>query len=241
MKPIALVTGASGGIGAAVAKRFIDRSYAVVLQYHTHPEAVQTIAASFPNGASYLCTPCNLTDDSSVEDLRQTIHLRLGHVSVLINCAGVALPQMLLTDTTEADYARVFEANVHGTVRMCKAFYDDLRENHGAIVNISSIWGVAGGSCESLYSATKAAVIGLTRSLAAELGPSGVRVNCVAPGWIDTAMTQHLPEEAKQAYIDDTPLGRIGTPKDVADAVFYLANASYVTGQTLRVDGGYTL
>ena len=241
MKPIALITGASGGIGAATAKRFAEHGYAVVLQYHNNRDAAQCVADSLPNDTPYLCVQCDLRSEESVLAMRDAVHEQLGAVTVLVNCAGVALPQMLLADTTDADFTQIFETNVHGAVRVTNAFSDELREHRGAIVNLSSIWGIAGGSCEALYSASKSAIIGLTKALARELGPCGVRVNCVAPGWIDTAMNAHLSEEDRQAFVDETPLGRVGTPEDVANAILFLATADYVTGQVLCCDGGYSL
>lgn len=241
MKPIVLITGASGDIGAAAAQRFAEHGYAVVLQYHTKPERAQAVASAFPSDTPYLCVCCDLNDADSVAHMQREVHERLGSISVLINCAGIALPEKLLSDTTEEELLRVTETNVYGMIRVTKSFSDDLRLHRGAIVNLSSIWGVAGASCEVLYSMSKAAVVGFTKSLAKELGPSGVRVNCVAPGWIDTQMTAHLPKEARQAFIEDTLLGRIGTPQDVAEAILFLAEASFITGQTLVCDGGYTL
>lgn len=236
---IALITGASGGIGSATAKRFAEAGYAVVLQYHTHAQAAQDTANTFPDGTLYLCVPCDLSDSASISEMIDTVHQRMGSVSTLVNCAGIALPQMLFSDTTDADYARIFETNVHGTIRVTKALLPDLLEKRGAIVNLSSIWGIGGGSCEVLYSTSKAAIIGFTKSLAKELAPSGVRVNCIAPGLIDTAMNAHLDSASIASFVSDTPLGRIGTADDVADAVLYLSEASFITGQILCIDGGY--
>lgn len=241
MKRIVLVTGASGGIGSAIAERFAAGGFAVAMQYHTNRQGVLDAASRFPEGTPCLCVHADLRSAEDVLQMRDTVRERLGKVSVLVNCAGTALPQMLFSDTTEADYERIFETNVHGMMRVTKAFLQDLREKQGAIVNLSSIWGVSGGSCEVLYSASKAAVIGFTKSLAKELAPSGVTVNCVAPGLIATAMNAHLSVEALEAFRSETPLNRLGTPADVAEAVFYFAGARFVTGQTLCCDGGYTV
>lgn len=242
MKPIALITGASGGIGAAVAGRFAERGYAVVLQYYQNRDAALSVASAFCDDTPYLCVGCDLRSDDSVSKMVETIHRHLGTVSVLVNCAGVALPQTLFSDTSDEDYDRVFDLNVRGTMRVTKALLDDLRQHEdAAVVNLSSIWGVSGGSCEVLYSASKAAVVGFTKALAKELAPSGVRVNCVAPGLISTAMNAHLSESDLDAFRAEVPLNRIGTPEDVADAVLYLANARYTTGQVLLCDGGYTV
>lgn len=241
MKRIALITGASGGIGAAIAKRFAAAGFALVLQYNKNREAAETLIRSLPDGTDYLCVPCDLCDAGSVSELIDAAHKRLGKVSVLVNCAGVALPQKLFSDTTDAEYDYVFDTNVRGTLRLTRLLLDDLRETQGAIVNISSVWGMTGGSCEVVYSASKAALIGFTKALAKELAPSGVTVNAVAPGLVPTAMNAHLSTEELDAFRQETPLNRLGTPEDVADAVLYLAGARFVTGQVLCCDGGINI
>lgn len=241
MKRIALITGASGGIGGAIAKRFAQAGFALALQYRSNRKAVDTLARSLPNGTDYLLLQCDLTDADAVQDMLSALHARLGRVSVLVNCAGVALKQTLFSDTTDADFDLVFDTNVRSTMRLTRFLTDDLRANQGAVVNISSMWGVVGASCEVVYSASKAALIGFTKALAKELAPSGVTVNAVAPGLIPTAMNAHLSADDLEAFRLDTPLLRLGTPEDVADAVLYLANARFVTGQILCCDGGITI
>lgn len=241
MKRIALITGASGGIGAAIARKFAASGYAVALQYRTNRDAIKHLCDSFSEQTDYLTVPCDLTDPLAVEHLVSEVHRRLGSVSVLVNCAGSALPQKLFSDTTDGDYDLIFDVNVRGAMMLTRHLTDDLRQQHGAVVNISSMWGVSGASCEVLYSASKAAVIGFTKALAKELGPSDVTVNAVAPGLIPTAMNAHLSKEDLAAFCTETPLNRLGTSEDVADAVFYLANARFVTGQVLCCDGGYTM
>lgn len=241
MKRIAMITGASGGIGSAVARKFADVGYALVLVYRNNREAVERLVSSLPSGTDYVCVPCNLNDPSSVSVLVDETHRRLGTVSVLVNCAGVALPQKLFSDTTDDEYERIFDVNVLGAMRLTRLLSDDLRKQHGSIVNLSSMWGVVGASCEVLYSASKAAIIGFTKALAKELAPSDVTVNCVAPGFIPTAMNAHLSPEDVETFRMETPLNRLGTPEDVADAVYYLAQARFVTGQILCCDGGYTV
>ena len=242
MKPIALITGASGGIGAAIAQRFAQNGYAVVLQYHHNRERALSAASAFPDDTPFLCVACDLCDEASVQRLVEEVHERLGTVSVLINCAGVALPQKLFSDTTDSDYDHVFDVNVRATMRVTRALLDDLRScENAAVVNLSSMWGVCGASCEVLYSATKAAVIGFTKALAKELAPAGVRVNCVAPGLVMTAMNSHLSETDLTAFCSEVPLGRPGTPDEIADAVLYLTKARYTTGQVLCCDGGITI
>lgn len=241
MKNIVLITGASGGIGTAIARRFAGSGYAVVLQYRNNNESVEQTAAAFPNGTDHLCIRCDLTDAEDAACLVSEIRKRFGTVSVLVNCAGVALPQKLFTDTTDEEYDLLFDTNVHAMMRLTRLLTDDLRQNHGAVVNISSMWGVAGASCEVLYSASKAAVIGFTKALAKELAPSDVTVNAVAPGLIPTSMNAHLSPEELEAFRLETPLNRLGTPEDVAEAVLFLANARFITGQVLCCDGGITI
>lgn len=241
MKQIALITGASGGIGSAIAKRFAESGYAVVLQYNKNRQAIEQLIASFPSDTDYLSVCCDITDSDAVRSMTSEIRQRFGTVSVLINCAGIASPQKLFSDTTDAEYDLIFDTNVRGMMTLTRLLTDDLRRNPGSVVNISSMWGVTGASCEVLYSASKAAVIGFTKALAKELAPSGVTVNAVAPGLIQTAMNKHLSSADLEAFCSDTPLNRIGTPEDVAEAVFYLANARFVTGQVLCCDGGYTI
>ncbi len=241
MNKIALITGASGGIGGGIAKRFADAGCALVLPYRSHPEAVDELVRTLPKNAVYLSQYCDLNNPASVQSLSEAVHQRLGTVSVLVNCAGTALPQKLFSDTTDEELDRVFQTNVTGAMRLTRLLYDDLRQNHGSVVNISSMWGVVGASCEVIYSASKAALIGFTKALAKELAPSDVTVNAVAPGLIPTAMNAHLSADDLDAFRLETPLQKLGTPEDVADAVFYLAHARFVTGQVLCCDGGYTV
>ena len=241
MRGKVLITGASGGIGSSIAKRFADAGWSVALQYNTNRDAIDSLVRTVPADAAYLCLQCDLTSAEDVRRMVDDLHRRFGTVSVLVNCAGKALAQKLLSDTTDDEYDLIFATNVQAPVRLTRLLVDDLRANHGAVVNVSSMWGVTGASCEVLYSASKAAVIGFTKALAKELAPSDVTVNAVAPGLIDTAMNAHLSEEDLAAFAAETPLQRIGTPQDVADAVFWLANARFVTGQVLCCDGGCTI
>ncbi len=241
MQKIALITGASGGIGSAIAKKFSENGFALALQAYRHPDRVLKTAKAFPGECPYLVLSCDLTKSDDRKRMIDELHQKLGKPSVLVNCAGVALPQMLYSETTEADYDFVFDGNVKSTMLLTKQLLEDLREKKGAIVNISSMWGLIGGSCEVIYSASKAALIGFTKSLAKELAPSGVTVNCVAPGMIPTEMNAHLTPEELEAFRSETPLEKLGSPEDVACAVWYLANAPFVTGQILSVDGGMVI
>ena len=164
-------------------------------------------------------------------------------IDALVNNAGIA-QQKLFTDISARDWGDMFDVNVKGVFHCCQAVLPDMiSRKSGCIVNVSSMWGEAGASCEVHYSAAKAAVIGLTKALAKEVGPSGVRVNCVTPGVIATAMTANLDEDAIASLKEETPLGVIGSPRDVADAIYYLASdrAAFVTGQVLGVSGGFVI
>ena len=224
----ALVTGASGAIGAAIAAA-LERQGALVLR-HGHMNC----------GEGYL--KADLRCENDVEALFLQAGERLGPIDILINNAGIALPQQLITDTSTEAFDDLFALDARAVFLCCRrALPHMIRQKWGRIVNISSVWGVAGGSCEAAYSAAKAAVIGLTKALAREAAPSGVTVNCVAPGVIGTPMNAHLSPEALAALACDIPVGRLGAPEDVANAVCFLAGegAGYVTGQVLCVDGGF--
>ena len=163
-------------------------------------------------------------------------------MDILVNNAGAALPQQLITDTSAAQFDELFALDVRGLFLCCRrALPHMVRQKHGRIVNMSSVWGITGASCEVAYSAAKAAVIGLTRALAREVAPSGVTVNCVAPGVIDTPMNAHLTPAAMHMLAAETPVGRLGTPADIARAVCFFAeeSAGFVTGQVLLADGGF--
>ena len=182
-----------------------------------------------------------MADRAAVEQMVRAVEQDLGPVSLLVNNAGIA-GQMLFQDITEEQWRRYFAVTLDGAYHTIQAVLPGMiHRKAGTIVNISSIWGQRGASCEVAYSATKAAVIGLTRSLAMELGPSHIRVNCVAPGVIDTDMLSVLPEETRRDLAEQTPLGRLGTPEDIAAAVAFLASeeASFLTGQVITPDGGF--
>ena len=243
MKRTALVTGASGGIGRAVADALLGDGFSVAMQAHTHPEALTPLLEDAAKaGAQALCVTADLTNEAETAAMLKTVRERLGRVTLLVNCAGVALRQGLFTDTTERQYHAVFDANVKSAVTVSRLCIPDMLDaGSGCIVNISSVWGVTGGSCEVLYSASKAALIGFTKALAKELAPSGIRVNCVAPGFVPTAMNAHLDKAAVDAIAAEIPLGSVASPDDIAEAVLYMSKAAHVTGQTLLVDGGFCI
>lgn len=241
MSRVAFVTGGSQGIGAAVCSLLARKGYITVIGYKEHRESAEDLAESLASGGfSAQAFRCDVTLE---EDIVRAVAFAesLGDLEVVVNCAGINGSGQI-QDLTAEQWHLVFSTNTRGTALVCReASKGMIRRHRGRIINISSIWGLYGASCESVYSASKAAVIGLTKSLAKELGPSGITVNCVAPGVIDTAMNACYSAEEIRALADATPLGRIGRPEEIADAVLYLCEASFVTGQVLTVDGGFTL
>jgi len=240
MKQTVLITGASRGIGAAAARLFAAQGYRVAICCHTQMEKAEELAASLPDAAAFTADVAKETDVVLMVD---AVHSRFGEIHVLVNNAGIAM-QKMFTDTTAADWNRIFDVNVTGIFYACRAVLPEMiRRKSGRIVNVSSMWGVTGASCEVAYSASKAAVIGLTKALAKEVGLSGITVNCVAPGVIDTEMNANLSAEDRAVLCDETPLARIGTAQEAAQAILFLASdrASFVTGQVLGVNGGIVI
>lgn len=228
----ALVTGGSRGIGAAVCRRLAADGFHVFVNYLKHVQEAESLAKEIGGEA----IRADVADRSACE----TMFAAAGNVDVLVNNAGIA-QQKLFTDITEEDWRRMFAVDTDGTFRCCQlALPYMIHEKHGSIINISSMWGQVGGSCEVHYSAAKAAVIGLTKALAKELGPSHIRVNCIAPGVIDTEMNAMHGPEVLHELAQEAPLERLGTPEDIAAAVSFLAGeqASFITGQVLGVNGG---
>ncbi len=226
-----LITGGSRGIGAAAVRAFSRAGYEVSFLYEKSAEAAAALAAE--TGARAL--RCDAADTEAVAAAVAS----LPPVDVLVNNAGISHVG-LISQISPEEWDRLFAVNVKSIYNTVRAVLPAmLQRQAGAVVNVSSMWGQAGASCEAAYSATKGAVIALTQALARELGPSGIRVNAVSPGVIDTDMNAHLSEEDKQALAEDTPLGRIGTPEEVAKAILFLAEASFITGQNLPVNGGY--
>ncbi|MGI5963446.1 MAG: elongation factor P 5-aminopentanone reductase [Lawsonibacter sp.] len=239
-----LVTGASRGIGAATARYFAQQGWNVALNYcHSRSQALSLAAELSTEGVETVALEGDVSDPEQAAAVVAAAQ-GLGPLDALVCCAGVALPQQLITDTTNEQWRKVMGVDLDGvfyTIRAaCPGF---VRRQQGAIVTVSSMWGETGGSCEVAYSAAKAGVIGLTKALAKELGPSHVRVNCVAPGVIDTQMNAHLSQQDYEVLREEAPLGRIGTPSEVAHAIYYLASeqASFITGQIVRVDGGMVI
>lgn len=237
----ALVTGASGGIGQAVAKRLCRDGYRVVLNCFHSTEAAEQLCAQLSAGQS----GCAEVARADISDFEQTeaMFRAVGDLDLLVNNAGIA-QQKLFTDLTEEDWQRMLGVDVTGVFHCCRfALPAMIRRKSGRIINISSMWGQVGASCEVHYSAAKAAVIGLTKALAKEVGPSGITVNCIAPGVIATPMNHALGPETMRELAEETPLCRIGTPEDIAAAVSFLASpdAGFITGQVLGVNGGFVI
>lgn len=229
------VTGASGGIGEAIAKKFAENGYFVGVGYNTNREKAENLAKEIDGVA----VKADVSDEKSVSTAMNDFLLRAGRLDVLVNSAGIALPIKTLLDTTSEEFDKAFSVNVKGVYNCCKAAIPAMLDGGGSIINISSMWGVTGGSCEAIYSASKAAVIGFTKALAKEYAAAGITINCVAPGYIDTPMNDNLSDENKKLAIADIPVGRVGEGEDVAKAVFYLAeNGGFVTGEVLSVNGG---
>ena len=244
MEKIALVTGSSRGIGRAVAARLARDGWAVCINYRVRQDCAEDLAAQLRSqGCRCMVCQADVSDRAQVNAMVRSVEETFGPVSLLVNNAGVA-GQALFQDITDELWHRYFSVNVDGAFHTIQAVLPHmLHEHRGCIVNISSIWGQRGASCEVTYSATKAALIGLTRSLAAELAPTHIRVNCVAPGVIRTDMLDALPPEVLPQLAQETPMGRLGTPEDIAAAVAFLASeeADFITGQVLTSDGGFIL
>lgn len=240
----AFVTGGSRGIGAAIALSLGRAGYAIALNYHQNHSAAHKVLETLQMEQIPCCLcPADVSDEAAITAAVCKAQAELGTIAVLVNNAGIA-HQGLFQDTDSNTWHNLFATIVDGAYYATKAVLPAMiREKQGNIVNISSIWGLRGASCEVAYSSAKAALIGLTRSLAAEVAPSGVRVNAIAPGVIRTDMVTPLGEETITALANDTPLGRLGTPTDIANAVLFLISekASFITGQVLTVDGGFVV
>lgn len=242
MKHTVLVTGSSRGIGAGIARRFAEEGHRVAIHYREQERQARVLYEELSGaGCSVMLVSGDISKQEQASDLVKQVKAQFGSIDVLVNNAGVALPTQLVTDTSLSDWQHLMDTNVTGMFLVTNAVLPEMvSKKRGAIVNISSMWGITGGSCEVAYSTTKAAVIGYTKSLAKELAPSGIRVNCVSPGFVLTDMTRGFDESVIDCICEETPLLRAGTPADIAAAVYFLASdeASFITGQVLSVDGG---
>lgn len=238
---VALVTGAGRGIGREIALTLAAKGATVVVNYQGSKEKAEEVVALIrENGGEAESFGCDISDFEQCGNMINDIIQKYGHLDILVNNAGITRDGLLMK-MSEEDFARVIDVNLKGafhTIRHASRYF--LKQKGGSIINISSVSGVAGNAGQANYSAAKAGMIGLTRSVAKELGSRGITVNAVAPGFIETDMTDAMPEKAKEAVKSRIAMGRIGTPADIAGVVAFLASeeASYITGQVISVDGG---
>lgn len=244
MTRTAVITGGSRGIGRAAALKLAEAGLSIAIIYHSDDEAASSLIKQLHDaGTDAECYKCDVASFEETQKTAKEIKKRFGHVDVLVNNAGISQIKLLI-DQSEEDWDRIMDVNAKGVFNCCRHFlHDMLQRRSGRIINISSMWGITGASCEAAYSASKAAVIGFTKALAKEAGPSGVTVNCVAPGVIATDMNAELSQSDMKSLCDEIPLMRIGTPEEAAAAVAFLASdeASYITGQVLSVNGGMVI
>lgn len=244
MSNTVLVTGASRGIGKSIALLLAQGGYNVAVNFINSDEAAKAVVDEIKDlGGNAAAFRADISDETQVEEMFNEIKSSLGNVTALVNNAGIA-SQKVFTDISGAEWERMLSVNLKGAFNCSKAALADMiKSKKGSIVNISSMWGQTGGSCEVHYSAAKAGIIGLTKALAKEIAPSGITVNCVAPGIITTDMMSGFSENDINDMCADIPLGRLGTPGEVASAVRFLLSedAAYITGQVLAVNGGIVI
>lgn len=245
MSRVVLVTGASGGIGSATALRFAEAGDWIAVHYHTNRVAAEKLLHTIeqiPGGRGAIFS-ADFRQPKEVCALCKQVAETLGEVEVLVNNAGFT-DQRLFHDLTLSDWNDMMNVHLTTAFLACQAVLPPMiQKKRGKIINISSIYGISGGSCEVSYSAAKAGIIGLTKGLAKELGPSGIQVNCVAPGAIKSPMTATLSPETISLLCDETPLGRLGTPEEIAETIFFLASqqADFITGQVISPNGGIVM
>ena len=246
MSDTVLITGASRGIGRACAEVFAREGMNIIINYNKSKvcalELEKKISDIYPD-VNVISICADVSDSLDVKNMFEKVKNMFGGVDILINNAAVA-HRSLFQDVTDEERDYIFGVNVYGVFNCTReALPYMIHRKRGRIINISSMWGISGSSCEVHYSASKAAIIGFTRALSKELAPSGILVNCVAPGVIDTEMNDHLSDEDRLSLCEATPLGRIGSPEEVAETVLFLASerAGFITGQVISVDGGFLL
>lgn len=239
-----LITGASGGIGIETTRKFLENGYFVIAQYNSNIEPLNSLKGESKEFSDYLFPiKADLSVSSDLENLIKVVKDSFKGVDTLVLNAGVSLYK-LLTDTTDEEFDKVFNVNLTSAFKLSREFLPYMiSKEYGKIVNVSSIWGVSGASMETIYSASKSALIGLTKALAQEVAPSGINVNCVCPGVIDTAMNARFTDAEKQEIIDQTPLKRFGKPSEIAELIYFLSSdkADFITGQVITCDGGFIL
>lgn len=243
MNKTVLVTGGSKGIGSAIAKLFIKSGYNVVLNYLNSKNEALALSSELNKYGECMIFKADVSKKDEVGAMIDAAVLRFGKIDVLVNNAGIS-QQKLFTDIGEDEWDQMMNVHVKGTYNCSQAvLLDMLKRKEGKIINISSIWGMVGASCEVHYSTAKAAIIGFTKALAKEMGPSNIQVNCVAPGVIETGMNEFLDESSKNSLIGDTPLMRFGKPEEIAHAVLFLSSkeADFITGQVFSPNGGFVV
>ena len=244
MSGTVIVTGASRGIGKACALAFGKSGANVIVNYTRSKEEAEEVCEEISKlGGRALPFCADVADRKAVDEMIAFAHSNFGSISTLVNNAGIA-EQIMFCDITEEKWDRMFAVDVKGVYNCIQAALPDMIHNKsGRIINISSMWAITGASCEVHYSAAKAAVIGMTKALAKELGPSGITVNAIAPGVISTEMNGNISEEIMSELKEETPIGRIGTPEDIAETALFLASpkASFITGEVISVNGGFVI
>lgn len=237
----AVVSGASGGIGIAVSKALYNAGYNIVLLYNKNKKPLEDEFSI--DDKKILMIQGDLSKECDILKIKEEVYATFHGVDVIVNNAGISLIKFF-DETTCEEWDRVFDVNVKSAFMLTKAFIPEMiNKKSGNIINISSMWGISGASMEVCYSASKAAMIGMSKALAKELGPSGINVNVIAPGVIETKMNEHISKEDMDVLIEDTPINRIGKPEDIANAVMFLCDekASFITGEVIKVDGGFIL
>lgn len=244
MKKVVLITGASNGIGAELAKSFSNEGYCVVINFNkSEQKAIDLANEICSSGHTAITYKADVSNENQVENMVKYMLDVFGHIDVLVNNAGVCSYNILIDESTES-ISNQINTNLLGTILCSKIVSKQMiKQNYGKIINISSIWGICGASGETVYSATKGGVIAFTKALSKELAYSNILVNCVAPGVVDTKMLNHLSNEEKNNLLNDIPLGRFATTKDISNTVLFLASeqADYITGQVIQVDGGFVV